>query len=75
MQALRNQLQNGHQSGHQAMPQNGMDTPERLKTNLDSRCNALTYLKASLTDHKKAVISIFDFIEPERKLLTVTSWQ
>ena len=36
-------------------------------SNLDSRCNALTYLKASLTDHTKAVNTIFDFMEPERK--------
>ena len=63
MQALASQLQNSAS----ITPTNGMDTPDRLKTNLDSRCNALTYLKASLTDHKRAVDTIFDFMEPERK--------
>lgn len=63
MQALASQLQNSAS----ITPTNGMDTPDRLKTNLDSRCNALTYLKASLTDHKRAVDTIFDFMEPELK--------
>ena len=66
MQTFASQLQNGRQSN---IPTNGMDSPDRLKTNLDSRCNALTYLKASLTSHKEAVSTIFDFMEPERKSL------
>ena len=65
MQALASQLQNARMQSN--TPTNGMDSPDRLKTNLDSRCNALTYLKASLTDHTKAVHTIFDFMEPERK--------
>jgi len=64
MQALASQLQN---AALITPPANGMDSPDRLKTNLDSRCNALTYLKASLNDHKRAVDTIFDFMEPERK--------
>ena len=62
MQALASQLQN---AASITPPANGMDSPDRLKTNLDSRCNALTYLKASLNDHKRAVDTIFDFMEPE----------
>ena len=64
MQALASQLQN---AASITPPTNGMDSPDRLKTNLDSRCNALTYLKASLNDHKRAVDTIFDFMGPERK--------
>ena len=68
MQALASQLQN---AASITPPTNGMDSPDRLKTDLDSRCNALTYLKASLNDHKRAVDTIFDFMEPECKRKTL----